>query len=145
RFFPRPAELWSSLHPYLATASLCLSTHRTAPLPPATISGIRPRRPTAGSGHGPWSGDRGPWRPRRPTDSRCAARKRWHRHTADRACVACLRQTGGCSCAWGLSAAALSTVLPTRETLSLLYSPAPAGAACGSVPCPYLIKSGLSG
>src|SRR5262249_43780323 len=111
-FFPRPAELWSWPHPYLATASRCPATRQTALRPLARVSKRRLRRPTAGSDHEPWSGGKGRWRPRQPTDSRYATRRRWHRHTADRACAAYPRQTAGCSGAWGASTAAGSTAHP---------------------------------
>jgi hypothetical protein len=145
RFLPRPTAPWSLLHPCLATASLRPSAPRTAPRPLATVLGTRPRRPTAGSGHERWRGDRGRWRPRRPTGSRCAARRRWRRHTGERASAASPRQTDGCCGASGLSAAAGSIMPPTREKLSLLCSQ---GLACGvfwSVPLTQFTKSGLSG
>jgi len=144
-FFPRPTALWSGHRPYLTTASLRLSAPRTAPRPRARVAKTRLRRPNAESDRGRWSGDTSPWRLRRPTDSRCAARSRGRRHPADRGCAACRRQTEGCSRAAEFRPAARPTTFPTRENLSSLCSPALASVPFWSVPCPQCTTSRLSG
>jgi hypothetical protein len=144
-FFPRPRELWSGHRPGLTTASLLLSAPQTAPRPLARVSKTLQRLPIPESAHGRWSGGRGRWRPRRPTDSPCAAHRRWRRHTGDRGCAACHRQTDACLRASGVSAVARPTTHPIRENRSLLCLRALVGVAFCSVPCPQFIKPRLSG
>jgi hypothetical protein len=80
-----------------------------------------------------------------PTDSRCAVRRRWCRHTGDQGPGACPRQTDGRFSASGVSAVAGPRAHPIREKRWSLCLPALAGEAFFSVPCCYFITSGLSG
>src|SRR5262245_40618056 len=76
--FPPREGLWSWLRPSPAMPSQCPVRRHIlrAPVP------IRPRkRPppsTLGSDDGPHCASRARWRPRRPTGSRCGARRKWH-------------------------------------------------------------------
>jgi len=74
-FFPRPEELWSSLHPCSASATGCLSVRHTHSAPAARTSRTLRLAPIPGSTHG-WR-----CRSRTPaawlsTDSRCGRRRR---------------------------------------------------------------------
>src|SRR5215510_14918194 len=76
--FPPQAGLWSWRHPSPATPNQCLARRHMPPAPVPT----RPRRhwlpSMLGSDDGPHCVSRCRWHPRRPTDSRCAAQRKWH-------------------------------------------------------------------
>ena len=77
-FFPHPAEPWSSLRPWTATSSRCLSPrHR----PRGLVSRIPRRRPppaTLGSAGRRTSTYKSRWRRERSTGNRCGAQREWH-------------------------------------------------------------------
>src|SRR6185295_15629411 len=81
-FFPLRAALWSALRPYSTSSNRSPSTPQTVP-PRLSTTFERPRRPPRlETEHAPWNGDTTRSRPTRPTDTRSAARRKSHRHTA---------------------------------------------------------------
>jgi len=133
RFFPRPAGPSSSRHPYSTTSSPALAGHHTVPRPLATAGETLPLAPTAETDHALWSVDTSPWRLRRPTDTRSAARRKSRRRTVDPGFAACPHQNDACYCVWAVRVQALPTTRRTPEILLLLRSLLPAFASFLSV------------
>src|SRR6185503_9943697 len=129
RFFPPRAALSSSPHPCSASSSQSPSGPQIGP-PRLSTTSKRPQRPPIlGTDHAPWNGDTTRWRPTRPTDTRSAARRKSHRHTADPGSGASPRRSdGGCG-ASGARARARPTTHRTPEILRLLCSPPPAAVS----------------
>src|SRR4030095_4225883 len=100
-FFPLPAALWSSLHPYSTSSNRSPSTHQTVPPRLSTTLEILRRPPILETDHAPWNGDTNRSRPTRPTDTRSAARRKSHRHTADPESAASPHRSDGCCGASG--------------------------------------------
>jgi hypothetical protein len=133
RFFPRRAALSSSPHPCSASSSPALAGPQTVPRPLATAVETLPLSPTAETDHVRWNADTTRWRLRPPTDTRSAARRKSHQHTADPGSAACPHQSDACSCVSAAGVRALPTTHRTSEILPLLCSPLPAFASFFSV------------
>src|SRR4029453_13400787 len=125
-FFPLHKGPWSSPHPYSATSSPGPSVHRTAPPPLSRTSQRPPLPPILETDHGPGTGGTGPGHPMPPTDSLCGGRRKWHRHTGDRAPVGVRPQTDECFYASGALAPTPPRGHPKRDSWRLLGSPRPA-------------------
>jgi len=77
-FFPRPEAPWSSLRPWNARSSQCLSSHHTeGDLPPRDGERL-PLPPMPGNGDEPWSRNRFPWHPGLSIDILYAGRRGCH-------------------------------------------------------------------
>lgn len=140
RFFPHRVALSSALHPSSTSASPALSAHQTFPRLLATTAGTRLLAPTAETDHARWNADITRWRLRLPTDTRSAARRKSHRHTAGPGSVACHHQSDAGFWASAPGVQALPTTRRTLEILPSLRSPLLAFASFLPVSCKKSIK-----
>jgi len=91
--FSPQAVLWSLPRPYSAMPSQCPLVHQIARRRLATVSETRQQRPMLESDHRPWIWRTGLSRSTPPTDSQCAAHKRWHQRTGGQVRAGDRRQT----------------------------------------------------